>query len=152
MIESLDILANVNEDTTLLHKYSDEFLTISEANVKSLSTALKITSKRLFKDIEVELASLKEKCHSNFNKVYLNVVDALTYAFKEACPITTIQSIPVEILTNTVIGLEDYAVNNMLAAAAYTYNHQTTTRDYHTYSIDPFLSQKASNYQFKQNL
>lgn len=152
MIEALDTIADVNEETVLLHKHSCEFLTIQEADVHSLSTALKITSKRLFKEVEQMLGDMRTKCHSNFNKVYLNIVESLVYAFKEACPRNTIDDLPIEVLTNTVVGLEDYAANNMLAAISYIHNLQSQSDEYHTYSIDPFVSQKAANYQFKQHL
>jgi hypothetical protein len=152
IIEALNLISNVDDKTVLMHKHTNEFLTVQEANVNSVSTALKISSKRLFREIDVVLAEMKKKYHINFSKVYLNVAEALVYAFREACPHTAVDDTPIEVLTNTVIGLEDYAANNMLAAIAYVHNLQTQTNEYLTYSIDPFVSQKASDYQFKQNL
>jgi low affinity Fe/Cu permease len=152
MIEALDILTNVDEDIVLLHKHRSEFLTIQEATVNSLLSALKIVSKRLFKEIDGELAKLRDKRRSNFTKVYLNLIGTLTQPFAKACPRSTIDNIPIEIITNNVVGLEDYAINNMLAAVAYVHNTQTNTKEHHTYSVDPYISQRASNYQFKQNL
>jgi hypothetical protein len=152
MIESLNIINCTKEETVLLHKHNKEFLTVQEANTDALSSALKISSKRLFKEIDNVLLELKEKCHSNFNKVYLNVDESLVHAFKEACPCMIAGNLPIQLLTNTVVGLEDYAINNMLAAMTYVHTLQTINDEFHTYSIDPFVSQKIVNYQFKQNL
>jgi hypothetical protein len=152
MIESLDLIGNVDKDTVLLHKHTSEFLTIKEANVQSIATALKITSKNLFHEIDAVLIEMKTKCHTDFAKVYLNVAESLVYAFRDVCPLRTIDNLAIQVLTNTVIGLEDYAVNNMLAATTYVYNLQTQTNEFHTYSIDPFISEQTSDYQFKQNL
>jgi hypothetical protein len=152
MIEALDLINGVDEETVLLHKHAKDFLTIHEANVTSLSMTLKICSKRLFKEIDQCLMEMKNKFHINFNKVYLNVAESLVFAFREACPRTSVDGLPIEVLTNTVIGLEDYAANNMLAAIAYVNNQQSHINDMHTYSIDPFVSESATDYQFKQNL
>jgi RNase adaptor protein for sRNA GlmZ degradation len=152
MIEALNLISDVDEEAVLLHKHTNEFLTIQEGNIHSLSIALKITSKRLFKEIDEVLTEIKSKYHANFTKIYLNVTESLVYAFYEACPFTSIDNLPVQLLANTVVGLENYAINNMLAAITYVHNLQTQTQDLHTYSIDPFVSQKMSDYQFKQNL
>jgi hypothetical protein len=151
-ISALDILQNVNDETVLLHTHSPEFLAIQQATTQSLSTVLKIVSRRLFKDIELTINELKEKLHANFNKAYLNVTSILNSSFQEACPVALSNGMPIQLLTNTVIGLEDYAANNMLAAIFYVHNLQTVTQDTHIYSTDPYVSQKADNYQFKQNI
>jgi hypothetical protein len=152
LIEALDVLANVGDETVLLHEHSTEFLSIQQATTKSLATVLKIVNHKLFKEVEIAIDDLKEKLHSNFNKAYLNVTSTLHYVFREACPVTILKGMPVQILTNTVIGLEDYAANNMLAATIYVHNLQTINQDMHTYSTDPFVSQKANDFQFKQNI
>jgi hypothetical protein len=151
-ISALDVLQNLKDETVLLHTHSTEFLAIQQATTQSLSTVLKIVSRRLFKEIEITIDEVKEKLHSNFNKAYLNVTSILNSSFKEACPVTLSNGMPIQLLTNTVVGLEDYAANNMLAAIFYVHNLQTITQDIHIYSTDPFVSQRADNYQFKQNI
>jgi hypothetical protein len=150
-INALNTIKNVNPNTVLLYKHGNEFLTIQDADTQSFVIALKIITNKLFKDISSALSELQIKCHANFNKIYLNVIESLQLVFKDVCPHSILENLPIEMLTNTIVGLEDYAVNDMLLATTYVHNLQSANNSY-IYSIDPFISDKAENYQLKQNL
>jgi hypothetical protein len=141
----------VNDQTPILNIHNKEFLVIKEGFAKDMFEVIKIVNRSFFKTIDEHINKIQGKLKIKINKIDLSVCDDIFPMYQQIEIFETPSHLTVELLKHQVIGLEESNICNMLSAIQYTYDADNINDD-HTYSIDPYISQEASEEEIKQGL
>lgn len=146
ILDNLKNLDYVNEQVTLINKYTENFLSITEATSSDLKKCLTMSIKKLLCDVADSINARELK----IDKVRLNVNDELFSCISLINLNLLKLPLKFELLRNDIVGLEEKNVCNLLASINYVYELQKNGE--FEFSIDDFVSQEISIAQTKQNI